>query len=39
MDLETEMRRSGEFPVDQPLVALKTDHGFVRKLFEQYFQS
>lgn len=39
MDLETEMRRRGEFPVDQPLEALKTDHGFVRKLFEQYFQS
>jgi len=39
MDIETEMRRRGEFPVDQPLEALKTDHGFVRQLFEQYFQS
>ncbi|GAB3554389.1 hypothetical protein GCM10027343_42380 [Noviherbaspirillum agri] len=39
MDIDAEMRRRGEFPVDQPLEALKTDHGFVRQLFEQHFQS
>jgi hemerythrin superfamily protein len=29
--------RRGEFPADAPIEALKTDHRFVRELFERYF--
>lgn len=39
MDIESEIRQRGEFPVDQPMEALKTDHQFVRQLFERYFQA
>jgi hemerythrin superfamily protein len=39
VDIDTSMRRRGEFPVDQPLEALKTDHQFVRQLFDRYFQA
>lgn len=31
--------RRGEFPVDRPLEALKTDHQLVRQLFDRYFQA
>lgn len=39
MDIDTSMRRRGEFPVDRPLDALKTDHQFVRQLFDRYFRT
>jgi hemerythrin superfamily protein len=39
VDIDAEMRQRGEFPVDQPMEALKTDHHFVRRLFDRYFQS
>lgn len=39
VDIEFEMRHRGEFPVDQPMEALKTDHDFVRQLFDRYFQT
>ncbi|HEY0844292.1 MAG TPA: hemerythrin domain-containing protein [Noviherbaspirillum sp.] len=39
MDIESEMRQRGEFPVDQPMEALKTDHRLVRQLFDRYFQT
>lgn len=39
MDIDTVMRQRGEFPVDQPIEALRTDHQFVRQLFDRYFQT
>lgn len=39
MDRDFSAYRRGEFPVDQPMEALKTDHRFVRDLFERYFQT
>ena len=39
MDIDSKIRQRGEFPVDQPLEALKTDHRFVRELFEEYFRT
>ena len=39
MDMESEIRRRGEFPVDQPTEALKTDHKLIRQLFDRYFQT
>lgn len=37
--MDAEMRRRGEFPVDQPMEVLKTDHQFVRTLFDRYFNA
>lgn len=39
MDLASEIRQPGEFPADQPMEALRTDHRLVRQLFERYFQT
>lgn len=39
MDIDTSLRRRGEFPVDRPLEALKTDHQFIRQLLNRYFQT
>ncbi|HJV53440.1 MAG TPA: hemerythrin domain-containing protein [Noviherbaspirillum sp.] len=39
MDIDADMRRRGEFPVDRPMDALRTDHQFVRKLFDRYFKA
>lgn len=39
VDMDTVMRQRGEFPVDQPIEALRTDHQFVRQLFDRYFQA
>lgn len=39
MDIEAQMRQRGEFPTDHPLDALRTDHSFVRQLFDSYFQA
>jgi hemerythrin superfamily protein len=37
--IDPNLRRRGEFPVDQPMEALKTDHNFVRQFFDRYFQA
>jgi len=39
VDIDSNAYRRGEFPVDQPLEALKSDHRFARELFAHYFQS
>lgn len=39
MDIDSRMRQRGEFPADQPMEALKTDHGYVRELFDSYFRA
>lgn len=39
MAIDSDLRRRGEFPVDQPMEALKTDHNLVRQLFGRYFQT
>lgn len=39
MDIDFNACRRGEFPVDQPMEALKTDHSFARELFDRYFQT
>ncbi|HEV2609980.1 MAG TPA: hemerythrin domain-containing protein [Noviherbaspirillum sp.] len=39
MDMDFSAYQRGDFPVDQPMEALKTDHRFVRELFERYFQA
>ncbi|WP_019140191.1 hemerythrin domain-containing protein [Noviherbaspirillum massiliense] len=39
MDTDFDARRRGEFPVDAPIEALKTDHALVRQLFDRYFQA
>lgn len=39
MNIDSEMRDRGEFPVDQPMDALKADHAFVRQLFDRYVQA
>lgn len=39
MDIDTRMRRRGEFPVNRPLDALRADHRFIRQLFDRYFQA
>lgn len=39
MHIDPAMRHRGEFPVDRPMEALKTDHNFIRQLFDRYFQT
>jgi hemerythrin superfamily protein len=39
VDIDSNAYRRGEFPVDQPMDALRTDHGFARELFDHYFQA
>jgi hemerythrin superfamily protein len=39
MAIDSNMRNRGEFPVDQPIQALKTDHNLVRQMFDRYFQA
>lgn len=39
VDMDTVMRQRGEFPVDHPIEALRTDHQFVRQLFDRYFHT
>lgn len=38
MDIDSDLRRRGEFPVDKPMEALRTDHHFGRQYFDRYFQ-
>jgi hemerythrin superfamily protein len=37
VEIDDTSRRRGDFPIDQPLQALKDDHALVRRLFERYF--
>jgi hemerythrin superfamily protein len=37
--MDDSIARRGEFPVDQPIEALRTDHQLVRQLFDRYFQA
>jgi len=39
MDTDFNAYHRGEFPVDQPMDALRTDHDLARVLFERYFRS
>lgn len=39
MDIDSNAYRRGDFPVDHPLDALRTDHGFARALFDHYFNA
>jgi hemerythrin superfamily protein len=39
MATHTNADQRGEFPVDRPMDALKTDHHLVRQLFERYFSA
>lgn len=37
MRIDPDFRDRGEFPIDRPLEALRTDHALARRLFERYF--
>ncbi len=39
MDMDFSAYQRWDFPVDQPIEALRTDHRFVRELFERHFQA
>jgi hemerythrin superfamily protein len=39
MDIDSSAYQRGEFPVDQPMEALKTEHNMVRELFDRYFEA
>lgn len=39
MDIDSDMRQRGEFPVDQPMEALSADHQFLTQLFDRYFRT
>jgi hemerythrin superfamily protein len=39
VDTDSNAHSRGEFPVDQPMEALKTDHNMVRHLFDRYFRA
>jgi hemerythrin superfamily protein len=37
MHLNSNIRTRGEFPIDQPIEALKADHHLIRQMFDRYF--